>query len=124
MNQAEWKEMADEVKQYIMNLEQASRSVGDLLYDGLQADTIVIFQQYLNGFFDISQAIIITVESSVEFAPALRESVMLHVQELMLLPEQFQLLLSQERWVALADILKYEIPEQLQKISSAMKGNA
>jgi hypothetical protein len=121
MNQAEWVEMASEVEQYITNLEQASRSVGELFYDGLQEETIDIFQQYLTGFVEISQAIIVTLESSVEFVPSMKDRAMPYVQDLMLQLEQFQLFLSQERWVSLADTLKFEIPQQLQTISSAMK---
>lgn len=121
MNQMEWEEMIGEVQQYMIRLEQASQSMGELFYDGLQDETIEIFKQYLSGFVEISQAIIVAVESSAEFVPSIKERAMPCVEDLMQQLEQFQLLLSQERWVALADTLKFEIPQQLQNISSAMK---
>lgn len=121
MNQVEWEEMVIEVEQYIIKLENASLSVGELLYDGLQVETTEIFQRYLTGFLEISQAIIVTAESSVEFVPLFKDRVMPFINDLLSQTEQFQLLLSQERWVGLADLLKYEIPQKLQSISTAMK---
>ncbi len=121
MNQTEWKELIEEVELHILKLEKASLSVGELFYDAMQPQTIEVFTQYLNGFYDIAHAIAVTVENSEFFAPDLKNNSEQYVAGLFNQFEQMKTLINQERFVSLADILKYEIPGHLEKILSALK---
>jgi len=121
MNQLEWNELMVEIEQYIFKLDKASKSVGELFYESIGPETIQIFTQYLTGFYDISQAIAAAVENSEHYAPNLKAKAEPHVLELFKQFEQMKLLLSQERLVSLGDIMKFEIPEILQRILNALK---
>ncbi|MGI2296582.1 hypothetical protein [Paenibacillus sp. GXUN7292] len=121
MNHTEWNELVQEVELHIIKLEQASLSVGELFYDSIEPKTLEVFSQYLKGFYDISHAIAVTVENGESFIPSLKEKTEQHVNELFNQFEQMKLLLNQERFVSLADIMKYEIPSHLQKILVVLK---
>lgn len=121
VNRNEWDELVIETEQYIYKLKKASVSVGELFYDGYQIESTEIFHNYLNGYLEISQAIIVTVESSVEFIPSLTEKFMPFIQELVSYLEKLQLLFSNERLVELADTMKYELPKHLEELSIAFK---
>lgn len=121
MDRTEWENMIKEIDQYIINLQAASVSVGELFYDPVSKETVEIFSNYLTGFYDIAQAISVTVENSEPFLPALKSNISSQINELFSYFEKMQGFLMKDRFTMLADLLKYEVPKQLQTILTTIK---
>lgn len=114
-------EIVDDIEQYIPKLITASHSIGDLFYEPLTNEGSQFFSDYITGLSNLIQTVMMTLKDAADHAPSMIEPVTYALQAI---PEQVAELekaLAQQQFVHVADILKYELADHLDKLLQALK---
>lgn len=116
-----WNEINDEIEQYIPKLIAASDSIGELFYEPLNEESSQLFSQYITGMSNLIQMLLMTLNDAVDHAPQMIEHVTPVLQSITTNIKDIEQSMEKEQNVHVGDMLKYEIVEQLNRLSTALK---
>lgn len=116
-----WNEINDEIEQYIPKLIAASESIGELFYEPLNEESSQLFSQYITGMSNLIQMLLMTLNDAVDHAPQMIEHVTPALQSITTNIKDIEQSMEKEQYVHVGDMLKYEIVEQLNRLSTALK---
>lgn len=109
-----------DIDQYIPKLIRASNSVADILYESFTDEGGKILGQYLQGLSDLISTLLMTIEDAQEHAPNLIERIRIPFQNVISKVDELERCLSNNKKVAAADIMKYELKNNLESLHSAL----
>lgn len=116
-----WNEIIDEIEQYIPKLVAASDSVGELFYEPLNEQSSQLFSQYITGMSNLIKTMMMTLNDAVDHAPQMIERSTPVLQSISSFVAGIENALEKQKFVDVADIIKYEIVEQLNLLLVAIK---
>jgi|GEM_PF-2634450 len=107
---------------YITKLLSASDSIGSLMYEQVIEDTGTILEQYFQGNSQFLQSLLMTVQDAMEHNPAQANEVVSALTDYTKKMMELQGVMQALDLTRLGDIIKYEIPQELERLNVGLKG--
>jgi len=116
-------EIVDDIESYIPKLSSASQSIGDLFYEPLTDEGSQLFSQYVTGISNLIQTVMMTLTDAEDHAPAMIQPVTTSLVGITNKISELEKALEIKEYIHAADILKYEMVEQLDSLLQVIEGS-
>jgi len=121
INETLFNEIVDEIEAYIPRLIAASQSIGDLFYEPLTDEGSQLFSQYITGLSNLIQTLMMTIKDAEDHNPALIDPANNALLAMTSKISEFEKALELQEFIHGADILKYEMVENLEALLHVIK---